>query len=173
MVVTGLPGTGKSTLADFIGRRLSAAVLAHDWAMSGLRPFPIVEQAMASIEFGPRVIGWSILRALGRSQLRRDLPVVLDGVARPHDLAACLEMAGQESARLVVVETVCSDQDLHRERVERRQRDIPGWYEITWSNVLGSAQTWEPMTGADLTLDAVAPLNHNQRLVADLLDDLL
>ena len=36
-----------------------------------------------------RQVGWSILIALARAQLRRELPVVLDGVARAPELEVC------------------------------------------------------------------------------------
>ena len=59
--MTGLPGTGKSTAADAAGAHLGAAVLAHDWAMSGLRPYPELQRALDTIDFGHRQVGWSIL----------------------------------------------------------------------------------------------------------------
>ncbi len=48
VVVTGLQGTGKSTISESISELLNAPLLAHDWAMSGLRPFPLVQQALDS-----------------------------------------------------------------------------------------------------------------------------
>jgi predicted kinase len=38
VLVTGLPGTDKTTMADVAAAELRAPVLGHDWAMSGLRP---------------------------------------------------------------------------------------------------------------------------------------
>jgi predicted kinase len=169
VVVTGLPGTGKSTMADHAGEVLPASVLSHDWAMSGLRPFLEVEAAVAAIRFGNRQVGWSILRALGRAELRRGRSVVLDGVARPPDIEACKSLASEEHAGLVIVEAICSQPELHRARVEGRRRMIPGWYEITWTNVLGSAETWEAVEGADLTLDAAESLEDNYRRLDDML----
>ena len=46
VLITGLPGSGKSTMAEVAGRQLGAPVLGHDWAMSGLRPFPEVQAAL-------------------------------------------------------------------------------------------------------------------------------
>lgn len=90
LIVSGLPGTGKSTVADVAGRHLEAPVLAHDWAMSGLRSFPEMQNALDAMN-PPchRQVGWSILIALARAQLRRELPVVLDGVARAPELEVC------------------------------------------------------------------------------------
>jgi GNAT superfamily N-acetyltransferase len=51
VLVTGAPGTGKSMVADAAGHLLGAAVLAHDWAMSGLRPYRELSQAIN--KYGP------------------------------------------------------------------------------------------------------------------------
>ena len=83
VLVTGLPGTGKSTMADVAAVAFGAPVLGHDWAMSGLRPYPELQTALDAMGLrGHRGVGWSILSALARSQLRHGRPVVLDGVAR-------------------------------------------------------------------------------------------
>jgi predicted kinase len=133
---------------------LPATVLSHDWAMSGLRPFPEVEAAISAIRFGNRKVGWSIPYALARAELRSGRSVILDGVPRAHDIQACESLASEEHADLIVVETICSSPELHRARVDGRHRMIPGWHEITWTNVLGSAETWNPTKRADVTLGA-------------------
>jgi predicted kinase len=46
LLITGLPGTGKSTMAEEAGRTLGAPVLGHDWAMSGLRPYAELQEAL-------------------------------------------------------------------------------------------------------------------------------
>jgi predicted kinase len=166
VVVTGVPGTGKSTVAEVVAGFLDAAVLAHDWAMSALRPFPEIQQALASMEpAGHRVVGWSILTALARAQLRQGRSVVLDGVARAPELAQCGQTARDESARLVVVTTQCSDAAVHRSRVEGRARKIPNWYELDWSQVRTTQAGWQPLPGVDLTLEATDPWEHNLTLL--------
>ncbi len=84
VLITGLPGSGKSTMAAVAGRALGAPVLGHDWAMSGLRPYPELQDALDTMGVrGHRGVGWSLLWALARSQLRLGSSVVLDGVAPP------------------------------------------------------------------------------------------
>ena len=161
LVVTGLPGTGKSSVADAAGRSLGAAVLSHDWAMSGLRTFPEVQSALDVMNPpGHRRVGWSILLALARAQLRRDLPVVLDGVARAPELELCRSLTDDEQARLAVILTECDDVAVHRSRIEGRQRDIPDWYELDWDHVLRSRDSWTRVE-ADLVLDATQSLEAN------------
>jgi predicted kinase len=157
VLVTGLPGTGKTTMADAAAAELRAPVLGHDWAMSGLRPYPEIQDALDAMGLrGHRGVGWSILWALARSQLRRGQPVVLDGVARAPEVAGTRALAREEGASSLVVMTECSDPELHRARIEGRQRGIPGWYELDWGHVAGARSEWEAPGDVDLVLEATA-----------------
>jgi len=170
LLVTGLQGTGKSTIADAAALRLGAPVLAHDWAMSGLRPFPEIQLALDEMEpSGHKAVGWSILFALGRAQLRRNAPVVLDGVARNEQVRACRRVAEEENARCLVIVTECPDFDILRSRIEGRQRAIPNWYELDWPHVEGAIASWEPIEEPNLVLDTSSPLS----TTFDLLDTFL
>lgn len=162
LLVTGLQGTGKSTIADAAGRRLGAPVLAHDWAMSGLRGFPAVQAALDDMEPpGHRPVGWSILLALARAQLRRNTSVILDGVARAPEIELCQAVALEETSRLFVILTECRDVVVHRSRIEGRKRAIPNWYELDWPHVRAARDAWAPIGNADLVLDAANPLQVN------------
>lgn len=171
LLVTGVPGTGKSTVAELASAELGgAAVLAHDWAMSGLRPYPGIEAALDAMGWtGRRLVGWSLLLALARAQLRSGRHVVLDGVAREPEVASCAAVASEEAARFVLVSTTCPDEDLHRSRVEGRRRDIPGWYELSWDHVLRARAGWHDPAAADLVLSAAEPLHDHAARLATLL----
>jgi predicted kinase len=158
ILVTGLPGTGKSSVASMIASTVGGAVLSHDWAMSGLRPYPEIQSVLSEMEpSGHRVVGWSILTALARSQLRDSRTVILDGVARSPEVTQCLRMALTEGTRLILVSTRCSDRGLHRSRIEGRERDIPNWYEFTWERVEQALDQWEEPVEPDLRLDSADP----------------
>jgi 8-oxo-dGTP pyrophosphatase MutT (NUDIX family)/predicted kinase len=171
VLVTGLQGSGKSTVAGITATLLNAPLIAHDWAMSGLRPFPEIQKALDTMEppgHGP--VGWSLLRALAQSQLRRGSPVVLDGVARAPQVEILRLLAEDEQARFLVIMTECSDLDLHQRRVENRERSIPGWYELDWSHAQGSRRTWDPNMSVDLKVNTAEPLSTIRRLLADQID---
>jgi len=162
VLITGLPGSGKSTMAEVAGRALGAPVIGHDWVMSGLRPFPEVQDALGSMGTrGHRGVGWALLWALARSQLRLGCSVVLDGVARDPEVAGTRVLAAEEGAESLVVMTTCRDAGLHRAHVEGRRRHIPNWYELDWEHVEASRSSWVPPGGADLVLDAGVPAEEN------------
>ena len=59
-------------------------------------------------------VGWSILYAIARSQLRRGRSVVLDGVARAAEIDTGEHLALDENAAFVVVFVECPDPVVHR-----------------------------------------------------------
>jgi predicted kinase len=169
-LVTGLPGTGKSRAAAVVADALGTAVLAHDWAMSGLRTYPDIQAALDDIDWGHRVVGWSILLALARAQLVEHRSVVLDGVARSAQREQCVALARDVGASLIVITTECSDRAVHRSRIVGRQRLIPDWYEVRWDNVERAATQWERLE-SDLNLDAVKPWSENEDALRRFLAD--
>ena len=162
VLVTGLQATGKSTMAEVAARALGAPVLAHDWAMSGLRPYPEIQQTLDAMGGrGHRDVGWSLLWALARCQLRMGRSVVLDGVARDPEVEGTRRVASEEGAGAVVVMTACADPVVHRSRMEGRQRGIPGWYELDWGHVERARSSWSAPAGVDLCLEATDPVEQN------------
>jgi predicted kinase len=162
VLVTGLPATGKSTMAEVVARELGAPSLSHDWAMSGLRPYPEIQRALDAMDPpGHRRVGWSLLWAMARSQLRMGSSVVLDGVAREPEVEGTRLVARDEGAECLVVMTTCPDADIHRTRVEGRQRNIPDWYELDWDHVNGSRSSWAAPGGVDLVLEAADRVEEN------------
>jgi predicted kinase len=170
LLVTGPPGTGKSTVAAHAAALLEAPVLGWDWAMAALTGFPTVQAALTSLDKAQyHRVGWSILGNLALAQLRRGASVVLDGTARTDQVALVRSVAVSGDARLVIVSTWCSDPDLHRAHVEGRQRRIPGWHELDWAHVADVRSRWETPIDAALHLDAALPLADNFASVTRLL----
>jgi predicted kinase len=170
VVVTGPPGTGKSTVADIAARRLSAGVFAWDWVMAGMTSFDDVQSVFGQMPRERyRAVGWSIIWNLSLAQLRRGASVVVDGVARDVEIAAARQLAADVGTEAFVVATSCADPVMHRSRIEGRARNIPGWHELDWAHVQAVTDAWTPPTDADLHLDAAAPLADNERQLVDAL----
>jgi len=71
-------------------------------------------------------------------------------------------MVRRAGAEFRVVVCVCSDRELHRARLEGRERGIPGWHDAgNWANVERRLAEFPPWTGEVLTIDAVQPLPAN------------
>ena len=159
VLITGLPGTGKSTMAEVAGRALAAPVLGHDWAMSGLRPFPRCRtRSTAWAPAGTAASGGPLLWALARSQLRLGSSVVLDGVARGPEVEGTRLVAAEEGAGVLVVMTTRAATPGSTARGSRAAAPIPNWYELDWDHVAAGAGGVGCLpTGLDLVLEARDP----------------
>jgi hypothetical protein len=60
-----------------------------------------------------------------------------------------------------VIECVCSDVVIHRERLDKRQRHIPGWHELRWSDVEDVQTYYAPWIDERLILDSLNPFEKN------------
>jgi predicted kinase len=150
ILVAGVPGAGKSTLAEGLARELRAAVFSMDWQLGALTPFRVLTNENLTPLAEMMVVG-----ALAR-QLQLGLDVVLDVTG--HEVEArerYRRVAESLGARFVGVECVCSDADVHRSRVEGRDRGIPGWRpSVPWEHVLRMQGLWEIWPEPHLVLDS-------------------
>jgi predicted kinase len=167
VLVGGWTGAGKSTMANAIGDDLGCAVGSFDWLMSALRAVPEVWEAVELPVERQRAVGWALLGRLAEHELRRGRDVVLDLVAREEPRRTWAALADRYGAGFSVVECVCSDPRVHRERVEARTRDIPGWYELTWPQVARGRDRYRPLRDPKLVIDSVNPVASNIALVRD------
>jgi predicted kinase len=162
VVFTGVPGCGKSTLADVIARDFGAPVVNWDWLVAGLTPFEEVQTVLDNMERDRyRDVGYSLMSQLVEQQLRNCQSVVTDCVVRERARARWTQIAQKYGAPMHVVECICSDVDVHRSRVVGRDRAIPGWNELEWEWVENSRRMYEPLPCEKLVLDAVEPVADN------------
>ena len=159
IIFSGLPGTGKSTIAEMLGRELSIPVFAKDWLEAtllrgGLRP---------TLEDKPLgFAGYELLSILAERQLMLNQSVILDSVAGRQSIRArWRQLANQYDAEWRVIECICSDENLHRSRLHDRQRGIPGWHELQWADVEKAKQMYQPWQEEHLVLDMVDAASEN------------
>lgn len=145
IVFSGLPGTGKSTLARALAARLRAALLRIDTIEQALRAVRADEA-----EMGPD--GYLAGYAIAADNLSLGRTVVADAV-NPVDLTrdAWRTVGERAGVPVVEIEIACSDRAEHRRRVETRVADIDGLVMPTWQNVLD--RDYRPWTRDRLVVD--------------------
>ena len=156
VIFTGVPGTGKTILAEHAAQWLHAPLFNKDELEATLWRSRIGRDANS---------GWAsyeLLTTLARGQLRRRQSAILDSVATLERIRSPWRaLAAEFAIPLRIVQTICSDDATHRARLHVRQRGIPGWPELTWDEAVRVAETFEPWTDTRLILDAVEPLGSN------------
>jgi hypothetical protein len=162
LLVTGLPGSGKSTIAGAASKDLAAAIIDHDSVMAGLRAFPVVWDAMRELDhLAFRSVGWTVMWNLALAELRNGRSVILDGVARKEEVARTRELGREGGCRSLVALCSISDAEIHRDRIVGRVRGIPNWPELSWEDVERSRSFWEPPNDVDINLDTSKPIKEN------------
>src|SRR5580698_2973111 len=108
VIFTGLPGTGKSTLAEQLARTVRAPAFAGDWLMGGLKP---AHKALGQLDRCDYLAAWfGLLRTLVTRQLMLGQDAVVDDVVSEAQVAVWHETAARFSARIFLVECICSDE---------------------------------------------------------------
>jgi predicted kinase len=158
VIFSGIPGAGKTTLAEHAARWLGAPLFSKDELEATLRRSGI----SASMNSG--WAAYQSLTALARGQLERGQSAILDSVATHGRIREQWRaLAVEFGACLRVIESVCTDCEAHRARLAQRQRNTPGWPELTSDDMVHVAERYEPWTDARLVLDATDPLEVNLR----------
>ncbi len=143
IVFGGLPGTGKTTIARDLTRRLGASYVRIDTIEQSLRA--------AGLSVGPT--GYVIGNAIAAENLKLGHIVVAECVNPVlASREGWRETAIKYAARLVEIEVICSDAVEHRRRVESRASDIDGLVLPTWQDVLNRA--YEPWDREHVVLDS-------------------
>src|SRR5271156_5869655 len=147
IVLSGLPGSGKSTVAEGLSRALSLPVFSVDPIEAAMW-----RSGLAKTQTG--IAAYDVAITLADEHLRLGHSVVIDAV-NPVEAprAAWRNLAAKHRADLKIIECVCADQTVHRRRVEARVRNIAGMPELTWARVLARGAEYEAWTDARLILD--------------------
>jgi predicted kinase len=132
IIFGGLPATGKTRIARELARHLGVVHLRID----------SIEQAIRNCEPSPvdsplGKAGYVVAYAVAEDNLQIGRTVIADSV-NPVSVTreAWMEVAKRAGVRGIEVETLCSDTDEHRRRVETRRTDKPGLKLPSWLDVL-------------------------------------
>jgi predicted kinase len=145
VVLSGLPGTGKTTIGKALAARRSATYVRVDEIEHAL-----THSGSIGRDIGPA--GYVVAFAIASSNLKIGNLVIGDSVNPvPESRRGWRSVATDLGSPVLDVEVVCSDEAEHRHRVETRKTDIAGFEIPTWERV--KARDYAPWTEDRLVLD--------------------
>lgn len=160
IVMAGLPGTGKTTVAIGLGERLGLPIVSVDPIESAI--------LRAGIETGQPtgLAAYLVAEVIADSVLTSTAGgVIVDAVnAVEPAREQWVDLGARHGERRIrFVEVVCSDESVHRARLQARGRQLAHTAEPTWHAVEQSLDEWEPWGGASgavprITVDSVQPV---------------
>lgn len=150
VVVSGLPGSGKSTIAGALAARLRICLLELDRIEA-----PLLRRVHGD------ALEWATyegLTSLAEQQLQNGLSVILDSVAWTNELRdRWATLALRTGAEFRAIEAVCSDPEEHRRRVEARHGIDPA--RPRWEDVVSARQQyWKDWSAKRFVADTVQPI---------------
>jgi len=130
VVLGGLPGVGKTTIARALAREWHAVHVRIDSIEQGIRESVLAVDAVEDA-------GYRAAYAVAEDNLRLGHAVIADSVnPLPMTRSAWIDVARRAGARVLQIEVVCRDGAEHRRRVEARASDIAGLRLPTWNDVV-------------------------------------
>jgi predicted kinase len=153
VIFSGLPGTGKSTLADKLARDLRWPLLRIDDVVGEVPENPGLEFWDSKVE---------LLLDLVNTQLELGLSVIADSVFMNMDRQYAQEIARANHARFRPVYVFVSDDGIWEQRVTRRYNELKDKDVATWDRIQHQRarfREWE--AGTALFLDSIAPVEQN------------
>jgi predicted kinase len=158
IAMAGLPGAGKSTIAEILGHRLGFPVVSVDPIESAILSAGIETDQPTGLA------AYLVAEAIADAALANGVSIIVDAVnavdpAREQWVA----LAEKHHEKLRFLEVVCSDIGVHKERLASRDRNLAHIPDPTWHAVEQSLDEYSDWTGRAsavprLTLDSVLPL---------------
>jgi predicted kinase len=160
IAMAGLPGAGKSTLGQVLGARLDTRVISVDPIESAIL------RAGIDADQPTGLAAYLVAEMHAEGALEGGRDIIVDAVnAVDPAREQWVNLANRYQEPLRFIEVICSDKELHRQRIEARERTLPH-IELTWNAVEQRVEEYAEWSGPSgavprITLDSVEPLGVN------------
>ena len=126
-IFSGLPGSGKSTIAQRLSKKLGIAYLRIDTVEQGLKDLCNINVYDEGYRLSYRIV---------EDNLKLGISIIADS-CNPIELTRSdwNEIARKSNSAYVNIEVKCSNKFEHRKRVETRESSIAGLKIPTWEDV--------------------------------------
>jgi len=165
IVFAGTRGTGKTSLARAVARELQAVYLdkdtIKDCAIALAEKLKLDQMLQLA---GP--LSYELLVDVARDNLSLGLSVVLDSPAGYQVFREKIKgLARSARVEFRLIECICTDERLLRQRVESRSQDLPAYRTRDWANYQHDLAQFERLTERRLVVDTAESLSVNLRKV--------
>ncbi|MFI6005776.1 AAA family ATPase [Streptomyces sp. NPDC051366] len=156
IAMAGLPGAGKSSVAEALGHKLTAPVVSVDPIEAAMWRAGVARDQPTGLA------AYVVAEAVADGVLGMGQTVIVDAVnAVEAARGQWRTLAGRHGVPVVFIEVVCSDPVVHRRRLENRHRGIEGFVEPTWEVVERLREEFASWADHRLVLDTMTDLSPN------------
>jgi adenylylsulfate kinase len=158
VIMAGLPGTGKSTVARALAYRLRGAVLDKDAIRAALFEPAHVEYSLAQDDFCQEIMLRTAAYLLARDS---DITILLDGrtFSRRYQRQHVIEFCRKTGTTWAILECVCTEQIALRRLAEAMAQNTHPAANRTPELYHQIRNLWEPIDPPKLVLDTDAKLD--------------
>jgi len=159
--MAGLPAAGKSTIAEVVGNRMGVPVVSVDPIEAAILSAGIDADQPTGLA------AYLVAEAFADAVIGGGASIIVDAVNAVNPAREqWLKLAERQKAEIRFIEVVCSDAQLHEQRLTARAARLAAASLPETFAVEQSLDEWEDWTGpsgaiARITLDSVEPLGVN------------